>query len=107
MYVSGMVWSCDETEPFFFLLRLVISARSESRLKETQRLCLEHTEFVEIVVGDVSKDGVCKEMVDRAVKKFGGVDVLILNAAFSPSPEWFADMEDPVSHWCVTDFMHL
>ena len=75
----------------------MISARSEDKLKETQQLCLQHSAHVEVVVGDVSDEGTCKEMVDRAVEVFGGVDVLLLNAAFSPTPGWFADMAEPVS----------
>lgn len=75
--------------------KLVIGGRSEARLKETRDLCLQHTPHVEIVVGDVSDEGTCKEMVDRAVEKFGGLDVLLLNAAFSPTPGWFADMAEP------------
>jgi NAD(P)-dependent dehydrogenase (short-subunit alcohol dehydrogenase family) len=77
----------------------VISARSADKLKETQRLCLQHSPHVEVVVGDISDEGVCKEMVDAAVEKFGGIDVLLLNAAFSPEPRWFADMAEPVSVW--------
>lgn len=78
----------------------MIGARSETELKETQRLCQQYTAQVEVVVGDVSDEGTCKEMVDTALEKFGGVDVLILNAAFSPTPGWFADMAEPV-RMCV------
>ena len=74
----------------------MIAARSESKLKETQQLCLQHSPHVEIVVADVSSEVKCKEIVDRTAEVFGGVDILLLNAAYSPSPGWFADMEQPV-----------
>ena len=75
----------------------MITARSEDVLRETQQICLQHTPHVEIVIGDVSQEDHCKEIVDRAVKTFGAIDMLILNAAFSPTPGWFVDMEHPVS----------
>ena len=65
-------------------------------MKETQDLCLQHSPQVEIVVADVSDESKCREIVERSVEAFGGVDVLILNAAYSPTPGWFADMKEPV-----------
>ena len=50
-----------------------------------------------MVRADVGKDEDCKAIVDKAVAEFGGVDILILNAAVSPYPQWFADMKQPVS----------
>ena len=46
---------------------------------------------------DVGKEEDCKTIVDKAVTEFGGVDILILNAAVSPYPQWFATMSQPVS----------
>lgn len=80
----------------FLLYRLVLAARSEQGLKETRELCLQHSPHVEIVVADVSKEENCNKIVERAAKIFGGVDILILNAGFSPAPGWFVDMEEPV-----------
>lgn len=82
-----------------FYLRLVLAARSEKGLRETQHACLQHSAHVEVVVADVSVEEQCQEVVNRTVSSFGGVDVLILNAAYSPTPGWFADMEEPVSQW--------
>ena len=76
------------------MCRLVLAARSEEKLKETQRLCLQYSPHVEVVVADVSQEHKCKEIVDRAVHS---IDMLILNAASSPPPGWFTDMEEPVS----------
>ena len=47
-------------------------------------------------MANVSQEEDCRQIVDKAVDHFGGVDVLILNAAYSPTPTWFADLESPV-----------
>lgn len=52
------------------------------------------------VVADVSKEEDCKAIVDKTVKEFQGVDILILNAAYSPPPQWFADYDKPVCN-CI------
>lgn len=48
------------------------------------------------VTADVSKEKDCQAIVDKAVEQFEGVDILILNAAYSPPPQWFADYDKPV-----------
>lgn len=35
-------------------------------------------------------------IVNEAVKQFGGIDILILNAAYSPPPTVFTEYENPV-----------
>jgi len=39
---------------------------------------------------------ICRLLVSEAVKHLGGIDILILNAAYSPPPTMFTDYEDPV-----------
>ena len=75
--------------------RLVIAARSADKLQETAQDCRKYTEDVHAVVADVSQEADCRTIVDTAVQKFGGVDVLILNAALSPTPKWFRDYIKP------------
>ena len=53
------------------------------------------------MIADVSKAEDCEAIVDKAVEVFDGVDILILNAAYSPTPQWFTDYDNPVS--CTHD----
>lgn len=83
----------------FSSCRLVIAARTVQKLADTQSECLKNTPHVHTVRADVSKEEDCRAIVDKAVEEFGGVDILILNAAYSPNPQWFSDYEKPVSAW--------
>ena len=74
----------------------MIAARSEDKLAETQHLCQEHTSHVHMVVADVSREEDCKAIVEKAVEEFGGVDILILNAAYSVAGQWFTEYKKPV-----------
>ena len=76
--------------------RLVIAARTTDKLLATQQECLKFTADVFAVTADVSKEEDCKAIIDAAVREFGGVDVLILNAAITPEPRWFTELQDPV-----------
>lgn len=87
----------SHTNDMMYLRRLVIAARSADKLQETAQDCRKYTEDVHAVVADVSQEADCRTIVDTAVQKFGGVDVLILNAALSPTPKWFRDYIKPVS----------
>lgn len=80
-----------------FLHRLIVAARTASKLEETVQSCREVSSDVYPVVADVSKKEDCEAIIDSAVKNLGGVDILILNAAFSYQPKWFSDINNPVS----------
>ena len=73
------------------------TARSLNKLQITAEECRNLSGEVYAVQADVSKEEDCKTIVDKAVTEFGGVDILILNAAISPYPQWFATMNQPVS----------
>ena len=45
-------------------------------------------------------------IVNEAVKHLGGIDILILNAAKTPSPIMFTEFEDPVSA-CDSQFYYM
>ena len=79
------------------IYRQVIAARSLDKLQITAKECRNLSGEVHAVQADVSKEEDCKTIVDKAVTEFGGVDILILNAAISPYPQWFATMSQPVS----------
>lgn len=78
------------------ILRLVISARNENLLSEAILECQQYTQDVHMVVGDVGKEEDCVRLVHTAVEQLGGVDILILNAAYTPELEWFTSDRDIV-----------
>jgi len=86
----------------------VIAARSADKLAETQRCCLEHTSDVHTVVADVSREEDCKAVVEKAVEEFEGVDILILNAAYTDRVMmWFTEDRKPVRiHNCCDGNWH-
>ena len=77
--------------------RVVIAARSEQQLAEVEEACLQWSGQVVSVVADVSREEDCRAIVDKARAEFGGLDILILNAALQPAAVWFTDYPDPVS----------
>ena len=82
----------------FYDVRLVIAARSEDKLNITAAECGQYTDTIITVVADVGREEDCYQIVDVAAEKLGGVDILVLNAAYSPLPSFFSDMESPVSY---------
>lgn len=84
--------------------RLVIAARTESKLQETALLCQKYTPHVYAVVADVSNEKDCKQIIDVAADKLKRIDIMILNAAFSYPPSWFTQIDQPVS-FCNNSFI--
>lgn len=60
--------------------RLVLGARSEAGLAETARRCESSGATVAVVAADVSNPDDCRLLVERAVERFGALDVLVNNA---------------------------
>ncbi|XP_065917621.1 11-beta-hydroxysteroid dehydrogenase 1-like [Dysidea avara] len=73
---------------------LVIAARTESKLKDTQKLCQKYSQDVFVVRADVGKEEDNKLLVSEAVKHLGGIDILILNAGHT-HVDFFVDTENP------------
>ena len=76
---------------------MVIAARSEEQLAEVEKECGGWGGQVVRVVADVSQHQDCRAIVEKARSEFGGLDILILNAALSPTPQLFQQYEEPVS----------
>jgi NAD(P)-dependent dehydrogenase (short-subunit alcohol dehydrogenase family) len=53
-----------------------------------------------LVKGDIRKESHCKKIVEKAIKEFGGIDILVNNAAFQMSRETI--MEIPTEEWIKT-----
>jgi short-subunit dehydrogenase len=60
--------------------KLTLAARSADALDRTARRCLEAGGQTIAVPTDVGDQQSCQRMVERAVREFGGVDVLVNNA---------------------------
>jgi NAD(P)-dependent dehydrogenase (short-subunit alcohol dehydrogenase family) len=56
----------------------------EARAKETQALIAEKGGEASVVVADLSNVGDCDRVIAEAAKLYGGVDILVNNAAFPP-----------------------
>ena len=69
----------------------MIAARTSDKLAQTKQECEQYTSDVHTVIADVSKEDDCREIVNIAVEEFGGIDILILNAAITPTPRFFTD----------------
>ena len=76
---------------------MVIAAQTADKLEETRQECQQYTSDVHTVVADVSKKDDCQAIVNKTVAEFGGVDILILNAVYSPTPQFFTDSQKLVS----------
>ncbi|MFK0160105.1 SDR family NAD(P)-dependent oxidoreductase [Streptomyces sp. NPDC090493] len=62
---------------------VVITGRTEDRLKETAQVIAERGARVHTVVGDVGERADVDRMVTETVREFGGLDVLVNNAQSS------------------------
>ena len=60
--------------------KLILTARSKEELIKVQQKCLEHTDFCNIVIADLSNQYEAEESVDKAIKQFDCIDVIFLNA---------------------------
>ncbi len=91
--------------------KLAICARSVDKLKITAELC--EAEGVEVLAEkcDVSKYDDLKKFVDKTVKKFGTIDVLVNNANYEADRQLFLDQDvdelDKALHTGVYAHWHL
>jgi NAD(P)-dependent dehydrogenase (short-subunit alcohol dehydrogenase family) len=59
----------------------------ETDAKETARWITEAGRKAVAVPGDIRSEEQCKAIIDRAVQEFGGIDVLVSNAAYQMSQD--------------------
>jgi NAD(P)-dependent dehydrogenase (short-subunit alcohol dehydrogenase family) len=62
--------------------------------EETKRCIEEEGRRCVLIPGDVKDSGFCKQAVERTVKEFGKLDVLVNNAAFQEHANSLADITD-------------
>jgi NAD(P)-dependent dehydrogenase (short-subunit alcohol dehydrogenase family) len=65
--------------------------REHDDARETQRLASAHSECI-IIPGDLSKEAHCKSVVDKTIKAFGTIDILVNNAALHYEKTNFLDI---------------
>ena len=63
--------------------KLVLAARNRERLEELAGLCQARGATCLVVPTDVTDEQACRALVDQAVTRFGGIDVLVNNAGGS------------------------
>jgi short-subunit dehydrogenase len=63
--------------------RLVLAARDPQRLEEAAEACRALGAEVLAVPTDVADEHACRALIDRAVARFGGIDVLVSNAGIT------------------------
>jgi len=62
---------------------VVISARSEAKLREVEQELIAQGASVLAIVGDVSSEADCQRLMDETMNRFGRIDILINNAGIS------------------------
>jgi short-subunit dehydrogenase len=73
--------------------KLVLAARGAEALARVRQQCRERGAEAIDVTADVSIEGDCRRLVERAVEAFGRIDVLVANAGVSMHAR-FAEIED-------------
>jgi NAD(P)-dependent dehydrogenase (short-subunit alcohol dehydrogenase family) len=60
--------------------------------RETERVVTEAGRKAVLVAGDIGQEAHCQELVSRALREFGQIDVLVNNAAFQMSHQGIEDL---------------
>ncbi|MCA9473019.1 MAG: SDR family oxidoreductase [Nitrospirales bacterium] len=63
--------------------KLVLIARNEERLQEVASECEQCGAATCVVPADITEEQACRQVIDRAVGAYGGVDVLVNNAGMA------------------------
>ena len=73
---------------------LIAYLNEDDDAKETQRLVEAAGRKAVLVAGDVGSPAHCRAVIDKAVKKLGGVDILVNNAAHQATFKSIEDITD-------------
>lgn len=77
-----------------------LSATEDKDAAETAAYIKATGRKVILMKGDITKEKQCQKIVDKAMKEFGQIDVLINNAAFQMSRKTIEDI--PSDEWALT-----
>ena len=90
---------------------LISYLNEDADAKDTARYVEDAGRKAVLVAGDVSKAEHCREIIDRAVREFGKVDVLVNNAAFQMTHESLEEISDDEWDYTIATnlsaFFHL
>jgi NAD(P)-dependent dehydrogenase (short-subunit alcohol dehydrogenase family) len=68
--------------------------QNEEDAAETKRLCEKHGGRCLPIKSDVRKSAACKKAVEKTVKEFGGLNILVNNAAYQQAQQKFEDITE-------------
>jgi len=66
---------------------LISYLEEDEDAKETERYVREAGKKAILIPGDISEEDHCKKIIDTAIKEFGGIDILVNNAAYQMEHE--------------------
>ena len=72
----------------------IVYNENESDAAETKRLCEEKGGECLVIKSDVRYKQMCSDAVEKTVEKFGGLNILVNNAAFQKTQKNFVDIEE-------------
>jgi NAD(P)-dependent dehydrogenase (short-subunit alcohol dehydrogenase family) len=75
-------------------IAIVYLAEEQSDAEETKRLVEKEGRKCLLLPGDIRDSKFCRQAVERTVKEFGRLDILVNNAAFEESQENFDDITE-------------
>ena len=73
---------------------LIAYLSEDSDAKEVAQLVEDAGQRCVLVAGDLSDPAHCREVVDRAAAEFGGIDILVSNAAYQMTHESLDEISD-------------
>jgi NAD(P)-dependent dehydrogenase (short-subunit alcohol dehydrogenase family) len=85
--------------------RIVISARRGELLRETATACEAAGAQVEAMTGDLAERAFAESMVERALARFGRIDVLVNNAGIPKHKQFYDVTPEDVENTMGVNFM--
>ena len=79
-------------------MAVVIAARRREQLEEVAAACTAAGGAVEVAVGDVAERAFVESLVERALARFGRLDVVVNNAGISKHKQIYAVTADEVEY---------
>lgn len=73
---------------------LIVYLNEHDDAKETAKYVEQAGKKAVLVPGDIREESHCKQIIQRAIDEFGGLDILVNNAAFQMSHESLQDMTE-------------
>jgi NAD(P)-dependent dehydrogenase (short-subunit alcohol dehydrogenase family) len=62
--------------------------------RETERIVREEGSEAEVIAGDIGSEQFCRDAIEKAVRRFGGIDILVNNAAEQHTVEGLEELTE-------------